>query len=50
MFEVRYLWNGWVKKDGVNVSLVLHDWPTLITLIDFAFSPWLSVTHTRVCG
>ena len=22
VFEVEYLWNGWVKKDGVNVNLV----------------------------
>ena len=22
VFEVEYLWNGWVKKDGVNANLV----------------------------
>ena len=22
MFEVEYLWKGWVKKDGVDVNLV----------------------------
>ena len=27
MFEVEYLWNGWVKKDGVNANQVLCDWP-----------------------
>ena len=27
VFEVEYLWNGWVKKDGVNVNLVDHDSP-----------------------
>ena len=26
MFEVEYLWNGWVKKDGVNVNVVFCDW------------------------
>ena len=27
VFEVEYLYNGWVKKDGVNANLVLCDWP-----------------------
>ena len=27
-FEVEYLWNGWVKKDGVNANQVLGDWPS----------------------
>ena len=27
VFEVEYLWNGWVKKDGINANLVLCDWP-----------------------
>ena len=22
VFEVKYLWSGWVKKDGVNANLV----------------------------
>ena len=22
VFEAEYLWNGWVKKDGVNANLV----------------------------
>ena len=25
MSEVEYLWNGSVKKNGVNANLVLHD-------------------------
>ena len=25
-FEVKYHWNGWVKKDGVNAYLVLREW------------------------
>ena len=24
MFEVKYLWNGWVRKDGVNANLVSY--------------------------
>ena len=23
VFEVEYLWNGWVKKDEVNANLIL---------------------------
>ena len=42
MFEVEYLCNGYVKKNGVNANLVLCDWLTLDTSIDFAFSPRLS--------
>ena len=26
MFEVEYLWNGWVKKGEANANLVLCDW------------------------
>ena len=26
MFEEEYLWNGWIKKDGVNGNLVFCDW------------------------
>ena len=22
MFEVKYLWNSWVKNDGVNANLI----------------------------
>ena len=29
MLEVVYFWNGWVKKDGFNVNLVLCNWPNL---------------------
>ena len=25
MFEEEYLWNGWVKKDEVNVNLKLDE-------------------------
>ena len=25
VFEVEYLWNGWVKKNGVNVNFVKCD-------------------------
>ena len=28
VFEVKYLWNGSVKKNGVNANLVLCDWPS----------------------
>ena len=27
MFEVKFLWNGWVKKDEVNANLILCDTP-----------------------
>ena len=37
MFEVAYLCNGWVKKDGVKAI-----GPTLVNPIDFAFSPRLT--------
>ena len=44
MFEVEYRWNAWVKKDGVNANdLVLCDWLTLDTHIDFACSLCLSM-------
>ena len=41
VFEVEYLWNGWVKKDGVNANPVLCDLPNFKYSIDFAFSPRL---------
>ena len=41
MVEVEYLWNGKVKKDGVNTNLVLCNWPTFRCPTDFAFSPCL---------
>ena len=28
VFEVKYLWKGSVKKNGVNANLVLCDWPS----------------------
>ena len=37
MFEVKYLRNSWVQKDGQ----ILH------TPIDFAFSPHFSTTQVR---
>ena len=27
VFKVEYLWNGWVKKDGVNANPIFCDWP-----------------------
>ena len=43
MFEVEYLKNGWVKKDGVNTNLVLYAIGLpLDTLIDLVFSPRLT--------
>ena len=42
LFEVKYFWNDWIKKDGVNDNLVSCDWPnfrfTVDTPIDSAFS------------
>ena len=53
MFKVQYRWNSWVKKDGLNVNLVLSDWLNLYTPIDFAFSPHFTVTicviSTKLC-
>ena len=23
VFKIEYLWNGWIKKDGVNAKVVL---------------------------
>ena len=43
MFEVQFLWNGWSGKDRVNSNLIQQDWPDLDILIDFAFSPYLSM-------
>ena len=42
MLKVEYLWNDWVKKNGVNAILVLCDWPNFRHPIDFTFSPRLS--------
>ena len=42
MFEVEYLWNGWVKKDGVNANLVQYDLPNFKYPIGFVFSPRLN--------
>ena len=36
VFEVEYLLNSWVKKDGVNANLVLYDSPNFNSLIVFA--------------
>ena len=33
MFEVEYLWNGWVKKNGVNANPILFIVLTLDTVI-----------------
>ena len=43
VFEVEYLWNGWVKKDGINDNnLIQYDYPLFrYTTIEFAFSPCL---------
>ena len=43
VFEVEYLWNGWIKMNKINANLALYEWPTLLdTPIDFAFSPHLT--------
>ena len=34
VLKVEYLWNGWVKKDGVNANLVLSDSP------NFRYAHW----------
>ena len=47
MFEVKYRWNGWVKKDGVNTNLIKYDYPNLGTSIDLAFSPRLTKSWLR---
>ena len=44
MFEVKYLWNRQVKKDGVNANLILCYLPNFTYPIDFAFSPRLNIT------
>ena len=41
VFKPEDLWNGWIKKDGVNANLVVCGWPNLDTHSDFAFSPRL---------
>ena len=35
VFEVQYLWNGWVKKDGA--TLMHYDWLDFRYPVDFAF-------------
>ena len=42
VFEVEYLWNGSVKKNGVNANVVVYDSPNLKYHIDFAFCLRLS--------
>ena len=42
MFEVEYLRNGWVKKDGINANLVQRNLHNFKYPFDFAFSPRLS--------
>ena len=39
VFEVEYLCNRWVKKNGVNANLIWYDWSNFDTPIDFAFRP-----------
>ena len=29
VFEVKYPWNGRVKKDEVNTNVVEYDWPNV---------------------
>ena len=29
VFEVEYLWNGWIKKDEVNANLILYHLPNV---------------------
>ena len=43
MFEIEYLQNSRVKKDGVNVNVVLCDCLTLDTPSDFTFGPRLTL-------
>ena len=45
MFEVEYLWYGWVKKRRMESTPILSYaiGLTLDTPIDFAFSPGLSL-------
>ena len=38
MFKVEYLWNSWVKKDGINANLILCigltlDTPLILSLV-----------------
>ena len=47
MFEVEYLWNGWIKKDGVDANLIQYC-PYLSYQIDFAFSPRLTTSLGRL--
>ena len=49
MCEVEYLWKGGVKKDGVDVNLILYNWPNFKNPhsgIDFGFSPHLRTSST----
>ena len=43
MYEVEYIWKGWVRKDRVNVNPIQYDCPDFRSPIDFAVSPRLSV-------
>ena len=45
MFEVEYLWNSWVKKNGVNANLIRLITLTLDIPIDFACSPHLNTIN-----
>ena len=47
VFEVEYLWNGWVEKDRVNANKPYTIAPTLDTSINFAFGPRLRKTKIR---
>ena len=33
VFEVKYCWNDWVKKNGVRANLVQYDSPNFIPLL-----------------
>ena len=43
MFQVEYLWNAWVKKNGVNTNQVLFDLPNVRYPHWFCFSACLSI-------
>ena len=47
VFKAEYLWNGWIKKDGVNANLAFAICLTLDTTIDFAFSSRLILLLNR---
>ena len=48
MYEVKYLCNGWVKKNGVNANLMLHNWRNFRYPIDFAFSPRVNAIILKI--